>query len=840
MSENRTMEDSTSGSNTRLSEIRILMIGGRELGAKEASGKSSAGNIILGRNAFDISRRTARSVQATGDVDGRHLIVVDTPGWWWHYTIQNTPQFDRLEIIKSPTLCLPGPHAILLVIPVYLAFPSIYRMTLEQQIKFLSNEVWKHIIVLFTSTEPCDESSLKNKVRKWPDLEQLLGRCHNRYHILNINNQSDSTQVIALLEKIEKLAAQNKGQCLKISQSISAWIQKEKTTNKRDKQRILTEGKQTTELKADSRDGAQHLTDIRIVIVGASWAARSSAGNVILGEEAFEVDDSRTTVRCAVGHAKVHGRQLTVVDTPGWYYNSLLENTSEMDKLEIRCSVYLCPSGPHAILLTVPIATAFDKSYQTAVEGHMRLLGENVWNHTIVLFTRGDWLGDTTIEERIETEEGRLEWLMEKCGYRYHVLNCKWHNNNTQVVELLEKIEKMVTENNGCYYVPEINDPITELEKKRKTASTNKMNVSKQRHILKELLKDRKYNLSNVRIVLLGAEGVGKSTSGNTILQGYFFEPTLGEGHEIHTRQCITKQRKVEGHHVSVVDTPGWSTSILENEKEILCSLEVCSPGPHAFLLVLPVRKPFTKKCQQTVEELMSLFRENVWRHTIILFTEAHWLKNKPVEEYIACEGEALQELISKCGNRYHVIDNDWDNRSQVRVLLKMIEQMVARNRGEYFTLEKKASKPGVLRWLSGSKTLTEEEWMKREDELIDRVLKTLVADPDENPKQSSHELKGSFDGSIPNMSGDSGFSDVNSVFGVDVLNSTVKVSNWLGRPGNDATSSGYDTMSIASSTQYQKMEDVKVDIPGSRQPVGNLKPARDTSAKKHSRSRSI
>lgn len=79
MSENRTMEDSTSGSNTRLSEIRILMIGGRELGAKEASGKSgksSAGNIILGRNAFDISRRTARSVQATGDVDGRHRLLL--------------------------------------------------------------------------------------------------------------------------------------------------------------------------------------------------------------------------------------------------------------------------------------------------------------------------------------------------------------------------------------------------------------------------------------------------------------------------------------------------------------------------------------------------------------------------------------------------------------------------------------------------------------------------------------------------------------------------------------------------------------------------------------------
>lgn len=43
----------------------------------------------------------------------------------------------------------------------------------------------------------------------------------------------------------------------------------------------------------------------------------------------------------------------------------------------------------------------------------MGLLGKKVWNHTIVLFTRGDWLGDTTIEERIEIEGEHLEWLIE-------------------------------------------------------------------------------------------------------------------------------------------------------------------------------------------------------------------------------------------------------------------------------------------------------------------------------------------------------------------------------------------------------------------------------------------
>lgn len=39
-------------------------------------------------------------------------------------------------------------------------------------------------------------------------------------------------------------------------------------------------------------------------------------------------------------------------------------------------------------------------------------------------------------------------------------------------------------------------------------------------------LTDRKKTLSEIRIVLLGGEGVGKSTSGNIILQGNFFDIT--------------------------------------------------------------------------------------------------------------------------------------------------------------------------------------------------------------------------------------------------------------------------------------------------------------------------
>ncbi|XP_056587531.1 GTPase IMAP family member 8-like [Triplophysa dalaica] len=560
------------------------------------------------------------------------------------------------------------------------------------------------------------------------------------------------------------------------------------------------------------------LSSLRILILGSRQlggieaSEKSSAGNIILGRNAFDV--GRRTAKCVQAAGDVQGRHLTVVDTPSWHYNSSLEKTSELDKLEIEYSVCLCHPGPHVILLTVPVDTIFNKSYQTSVEEHLSLLGKKVWNHTIVLFTNGDWLGDTSIEERVENKGKHLQWLIRKCGNRYHVFNCKQHTDNTQVLELLVKIEEMVMENNGCHFVPETgSNPSTELEFKMKIAKRNMMKVRRQRDILQELLKERNYALSDVRIVLLGGGRVGKSTSGNIILQGHFFEKTPEEDFIINTRtvQCVMKQGQIEGCQVSVVDTPGWSTSTLENENEVLHSLTVCSPGPHVFLLVLPVHESFTKRSQQTVKELMSLFGDNVWKHTIILFTYGHWLRDRPVEEYIACEEEALQDLIDrKCGNRYHVLNNDWTNRLQVQSLLKMIEQTVARNRGEYFTLAKKVSKPTTTEHQMFNETL-EEEWKKHEDELIERMLEAATVDLNKESEQLYHKRRGSIECSIPNMSGDS-LLDGTSSFGADTLDPTHKVHQWL-RPKH-AASSGHGTMSTTSSFQDPNRECLKDDIP--------------------------
>uniref|UniRef100_A0A3P9BY45 AIG1-type G domain-containing protein n=1 Tax=Maylandia zebra TaxID=106582 RepID=A0A3P9BY45_9CICH len=90
-------------------ELRIVLIGGREL-TGEPSNKSLSGNIILGQNVFDTSRRTAQSVVGQQEVHGRRVTVVDTPGWWWHYPLENTPKLDQIEIQNSVHLCPPGPH----------------------------------------------------------------------------------------------------------------------------------------------------------------------------------------------------------------------------------------------------------------------------------------------------------------------------------------------------------------------------------------------------------------------------------------------------------------------------------------------------------------------------------------------------------------------------------------------------------------------------------------------------------------------------------------------------------------------------------------------------------
>src|SRR4029434_5070238 len=154
-----------------------------------------------------------------------------------------------------------------------------------------------------------------------------------------------------------------------------------------------------------------HLSELRIVLLGNRNAGKSSSGNTILGREEF--DTVGRTAQCE----QVAGRQVTVVEAPGWCRNYQLEETPQLTKNEIALSVSLCPPGPHALLLVIRVDKSFTEN--RSVQKHLELLSERVWSHTIVLFTWGDLLGDTPIEQHIESEGESLQWLGEECGERY-------------------------------------------------------------------------------------------------------------------------------------------------------------------------------------------------------------------------------------------------------------------------------------------------------------------------------------------------------------------------------------------------------------------------------------
>ncbi|XP_041708652.1 GTPase IMAP family member 8 isoform X2 [Coregonus clupeaformis] len=425
---------------------------------------------------------------------------------------------------------------------------------------------------------------------------------------------------------------------------------------------------------------ASSICELRAVLLGSNRSGKKFVGNTILGKEAL--DASRSTAPCEKGEGDVCGRKVNLVDSPGWWKEFHLSDTAALVKYGLQHSVSLCPPGPHAFILVVEVDLPFTDAYRRSVEDHVQLFGERVWSYTIILFTWKDCLGDTTIEQFIEGEGEALQWLIEKCGRRYHVFSNEDRGDGTQVTELLHKIDVMVAGNSGSHFEIETSQ-FQKVEKDRREmeerAQERFLRAQRQRKMLKAL-KGNAQIQRKIQILLVGWIWAGKSHVGNTILNDEAFI-------EESTKDSTRRSGEVAGRQITMVDTPGWwkyfPAQLTPNkvEEEILKGVPLCSPAPHAILLVVPADTSFTEDQKQNIQENMERFGENVWRHTIVLFTYGDWLCGVPIEQHIESEGEALQWLVEKCGNRYHVLNNkNRRDRTQVTDLLEKIEEMVAGN----------------------------------------------------------------------------------------------------------------------------------------------------------------
>ncbi|XP_062324006.1 GTPase IMAP family member 8-like, partial [Osmerus eperlanus] len=673
---------SLTGDSRHLSELRIVLLGGRR------AEKSSSGNTILGREEFDL-RTAAQCVKRQGEVAGRQVTVVDTPGWRWNLPVERTTELVKQEIVHSVPLCPPGPHTLLLVIDLSDSFREDERRSVEGHLQLLSKRVWSHTIVLFTRGDRLGDTTIEQHIEtEGKALQWLVEKCGNRYHVLNNENRDDDTQVTELLDKVEEMVAGNRGGHYEMDREILEKMEERRRAEEEGAQQRRMKVQEQRETLRSLMSDSLHLSELRIVLLGGRSAGKSSSGNTILGREEF---DLRTTAQCVKRQGEIAGRQVIVVDTPGWWRKLPIEWTTELVKQKIVHSMFLCPPGPHTLLLVIDLSDSFREDERRSVEGHLQLLSERVWSHTIVLFTRGDCLGDTTIEQHIETEGKVLQWLVEKCGNRYHVLNNENRGDDSRVTELLDKVEEMVAGNRGGHFEMD-RQILGKMEIWRRTkemrAKQREAKVMKHRETLRTFISDS-LHLSELRIVLLGGRGDGKSSSGNTILGREEFDLRTAA-------QCVKRQGEVAGRQVTVVDTPGWRWNLpVERttelvKQEIVRSVSLCPPGPHTLLLVIDLDDSFREEHRRSVEGHLQLLSERVWSHTIVLFTHGDCLGDTTIEQHIETEGKALQWLVEKCGNRYHVLNNkNRGDDTQVTELLDKVEKMVAGNRGGHYEMDR-------------------------------------------------------------------------------------------------------------------------------------------------------